>query len=129
MLGEHPDELRADFAEIYRLDLDGLGRDYSTLHAAALLAQLPEGARTWRAYNADAAWTSDRALMAAMVNDLNWLVWSQTKDARHGRNRPRQIGPSASDGKRKIKGESMTPDDLMERIASIRREVAEDGQF
>ena len=125
-MDEHPDELRADFAEFYRLDLDGLGRDYSTIHAAALLAQLPEGARTWRAYNADAAWTSDRALMAAMVNDLNWLVWSQTKDARHGRNKPRQIGPSA-DRPRKIRGEAMTADELMARLASIRGEVREDG--
>lgn len=64
--------------------------------------------------------------MAAMVNDLNWLVWSQTKDARHGRNKPKQIGPSA-DRPKKIMGEAMTAEELMARLASIREEVREDG--
>lgn len=126
-MDEHQDELRADFAEFYRLDLDGLGREYSTIHAAALLAQLPEGARVWRAYNADAAWTSDRALMAAMVNDLNWLVWSQTKDAKHNRNRPKPIGPGRQPKTKSIKGEAMSSDELMARLAAIHGEEADHG--
>ena len=63
-----------------------MGRDYTTLHAASLLTQLPEGARVRLAYAPDAAWTSERSLLAAIVNDLNWLVWAQTKDAKHNRN-------------------------------------------
>ena len=126
-MDEHQDELRADFAEFYRLDLDGMGRDYSTIHAAAFLTQLPEGARTWRAYNADAAWTSDRALMAAMVNDLNWLVWSQTNDAKHNRNRPKPIGPRQQPKTKSIKGEAMSSDELMARLAAIHGEEADHG--
>lgn len=105
-----------------------MGSVYSTLHAAALLAQLPEGARTWRAYDPDAVWTSDRALMAAAVNDLNWLVWAQTNDAKRGRNRPRPIGPSA-ERPRCIKGEAMTSDELMGRLSSIREEARAHGQL
>ncbi len=99
-----------------------MSRNYSTLHAAALLSQLPEGSRVARAYSEDAAWTSERSLMAAMVNDLNWLVWSQTKDARHNRNRPSQIGPGKQPNGRRIVGESMTPDELMSAIDRIRGE-------
>ena len=55
-----------------------MGLDYTVLHAASLLAQLPEGARVRLAYAPDAAWTSERSLLAAIVNDLNWLVWSKT---------------------------------------------------
>ena len=98
-----------------------MGRDYSTLHAAALLAQLPEGSRVARAYSEDAAWTSDRALMAAMVNDLNWLVWSQSRDGQHNRNRPRQVGPGQQPRERRIAGEAMTSDELMETLGRMRR--------
>ena len=79
-MAEHPDALRADFQQYYHLNLDGMGRDYTTLHAADLLAQLPEGARVWRAYDERAVWTAERTLLAAIVNNLNWLVWSKTKD-------------------------------------------------
>ena len=101
-----------------------MGRDYSTLHAASLLTQLPEGARVRLAYAPDAAWTSDRALMAAMVNDLNWLVWAQTKDARHNRNRPRQVGPGRRPDERRIAGMAMEPGELMATMARIRGEAA-----
>lgn len=101
-----------------------MGRDFSTLHAASLLTQLPEGARVRLAYAPDAVWTSDRALLAAMVNDLNWLVWSKTKDAKHNRNRPKPIGPSAKrPDERHIVGMAMAPDELMETIARIREEA------
>lgn len=104
-----------------------MGRDYTTLHAASLLAQLPEGARVKLAYAPDAVWTSDRALLAAMVNDLNWLVWSKTKDARHNRNRPKPIGPSAKrPDERRIVGMAMTSDELLATIARI-REGAQHG--
>lgn len=101
-----------------------MGRDYSTSHAAALVAQLPEGARVRLAYAPDAAWTSERSLLAAIVNDLNWLVWAQTKDARHNRNRPKPIGPGRDNpNQRRVAGAPMTPDRLMAEMRRIRREA------
>lgn len=101
-----------------------MGRDYTTLHAASLVTEMPEGSRIARAYNPDAAWTSDRSLLAAMVNDLNWLVWSKTKDAKHNRNRPKPIGPQRDNANQKrVVGVAMTPDRLMAEMARIRREA------
>ena len=84
VLEQYPDELRADFQQFYSLNLEGMGRTYTTFHAASLLTQLPEGSRVARALNPDAAWTMDRQLLAVIANDLNWLVWSQTKDGQKG---------------------------------------------
>lgn len=121
---EHPDELRADFQQYFNLDLDGMGSAYATAHAAALVMQMPEGSRIARAYNPDAAWTSDRSLLAAIVNDLNWLVWAQTKDAKHNRNKPKPIGPSRDNqNQKRVVGVAMTPDRLMAEMQRIRKEA------
>ena len=122
-MAEHPDALRADFQQHYHLNLDGMGRDYTTLHAADLLAQLPEGARVWRAYDERAAWTAERTLLAAIVNDLNWLVWSKTKDGQRNRNRPKPIGPFDGEKKRSITGVAMTVEELNEALSRPRGEV------
>lgn len=122
-MAEHPDALRADFQQYYGLNLDGMGRDYTTLHAADLLAQLPEGARVWRAYDERAVWTAERTLLAAIVNDLNWLVWSKTKDGQRNRNRPKPIGPFDGEKKRSITGVAMTVEELNEALSRPRGEV------
>ena len=122
-MAEHPDALRADFQQHYRLNIDGMGRDYTTLHAADLLAQLPEGARVWRAYDERAVWTAERTLLAAIVNDLNWLVWSKTKDGQRNRNRPKPIGPFDGEKKRSITGVAMTVEELNEALSRPRGEV------
>ena len=122
-MAEHPDALRADFQQHYHLNLDGMGRDYTTLHAADLLAQLPEGARVWRSYDERAAWTAERTLLAAIVNDLNWLVWSKTKDGQRNRNRPKPIGPFDGEKKRSITGVAMTVEELNEALSRPRGEV------
>lgn len=88
-----------------------MGRDYTTLHAAALCVQLPEGARTWRAYDPEALWTTDRALAAGCLNALNLLVWSKSKDAQRNRNRPKPVGPDARAG-RVHRGMAMTKEEL-----------------
>ena len=119
-MAEHPDALRADFQQHYCLNLDGMGRDYTTLHAADLLAQLPEGARVWRAYDERAVWTTERTLLAAIVNNLNWLVWSKTKDGQKNRNRPKLVGPFDSEKKRSISGMAMTVDELNEFLSRPR---------
>lgn len=109
-----------------------MGRDYTTLHAAALLLQLPEGSRVARAMDPDAAWTLDRALMASVVNSLNWLVWSKAKDGQRDRNRPRPVGPrqhqeKQGQGKRSIRGLSMEPDELMAELGRMHGEEAASG--
>lgn len=120
-MDSHPDELRADFQQYYGLDLDGMGRDYSTLHAAVLATQLPEGSRLARAIEPDAVWTLDRALMAVVANDLNWLVWSKSRDGQKGRNKPRIIGPKDADrdNTRHIRGMAMEPDELMAELERL----------
>lgn len=122
-MAEHPDALRADFQQNYHLNLDGMGRDYTTLHAADLLAQLPEGARVWRAYDERSAWTAERTLLAAILNDLNWLVWSKTKDGQRNRNRPKLVGPFEAEKKRTVSGVAMTVDELNEALSRPRGEV------
>lgn len=104
-----------------------MGADYTTLHAADLLAQLPEGARTWRAYDGAAVWTSDRTLMAAVINDLNFLAWARTKDGRKGRNRPRLVGPFEEPGRRRADAVAMTREELDARLSMPRRAIP-DGQ-
>lgn len=98
-----------------------MGRAYGVMHAADLAAWLPEGSRTLRCYDERGAWTSDRTLMAAMVNDLNWLVWAQSKDARHGRNKPSPIGPFDDPRERSYRGMAMTVEELNERLERARR--------
>lgn len=106
--------MRADFQQYYGLDIDGMGRDYTTLHAADLLMQLPEGSRVRLAYDPEAVWTTDRALMASAINLLSLIWWSKTKDGSKGRNRPRLIGPGAKPRTRKAQAMAMTTDELDE---------------
>ena len=120
VLNEHEGALRADFQHYFGLDIDRMGVDYSALHAADLAANLPEGSRVLASIDPQSVWTSDRSLMAAMVNDLNWLVWAKTKDGQHNRNRPRIVGVSEQPGERKIVGMAMEPDELLETIGKIK---------
>ena len=118
-LGEHPDELRADFQSYYGLNLDRMGHDYTVAHAACLVSQLPEGARLWVAINPDAVWTADRTIMAAILNDLNVLLWSKTEDGRRKRNRPKPVGPFKSPG-RHIATTGMSIEELEEALSRPR---------
>lgn len=120
---EHPDELRADFQEHFGLNIDDMGRSFSTLHAAALIGQLPEGSRVRAAYDADAVWTADRALAAAAVNALNFIAWTKTRDAQRGSNRPRHIGPSRARGGDARRPMSMTSDELESALSAARSGV------
>ena len=100
-----------------------MGVDYSTLHAGVLLEQLPEGSRVHRAIDPDNVWTLDRQLLAALVNAVNWLVWSKTKDGQRGRNKPKPIGLPAkkpqSTGEKKVAGKPMDRDEFMAQLARI----------
>lgn len=86
---EHPDELRADFQQVYGLNLDGMGIGYSHAHAAALMSQLPATSRVARALDPAAEWDDATYLLSAIEYDLRVLIWQKTKDAQRNRNRPK----------------------------------------
>ena len=58
--------------------------------AAALAAGLPEDSRCMRRFSGQAIPTQT-LMMAQIIDNLRWLVWAQTEDARHGRNRPESL--------------------------------------
>lgn len=82
-----PDELVCDMAETYHvLDWRALGLPL----AATLAGGLRETNRTCMALN-HAPITTDTLLLGAMADSLQLLVWSKTKDAQHGCNRPAPV--------------------------------------
>ncbi len=87
----HRDELTADFRQYYGLDLADMGRAYSVAHAAILAAQLPEGARSLGVIDPVLSWSVDRYLLASVEYSLRALLWSRTKDAEKGRNKPKMV--------------------------------------
>ena len=93
-----PDELVCDMAETYHvLDWRALGLPL----AATLAGGLRETSRTCMALN-HAPITTDTLLLGAMADSLQLLVWSKTKDAQHGRNRPAPVLGTAR--RRKVTG-------------------------
>lgn len=86
---EYPDELRADFQQVYGLNLDGMGKDYTFAHAAVLLSQLPSDSRVSKATNPDNEWSEQTYLLNAIEYDLRVLIWQKTKDGQHNRNQPK----------------------------------------
>lgn len=82
-----PGELVCDMAETYHvLDWRALGLPL----AATLAGGLRETSRTQMALN-HAPITTDTLLLGAMADSLQLLVWSKTKDAQHGHNRPAPV--------------------------------------
>ena len=86
---EYPFQLRADLQETYNLNLDRMGEDYTYLHAAILVSQLPSTSRLVRAIYPDAEWTQDTWLLASMEYGIRTLIWQQTKDGYKGVNAPK----------------------------------------
>ena len=125
-LREHESAVRADFQQFYGLNIDGMGRDFSTTHAADLLVELPGESRIKRTYGGDGTWDFDRLLASLTVDALNLIVWQRTKDGQKGRNRPKPITPQPKAGGRNIGGASMSIEELNE-ILSRSRGVIEDG--
>ena len=83
-----------------------MGRTYTPAHAGALAAQLPRESRTVRAIDPEAEWGWAETILSACEYWLHVLVWAQTKDGQHGRNKPEQITPpkrgeTAADAARK----------------------------
>lgn len=76
-----------DFAETYHIF------DYKALPlrtAAALFVGLRSSSRIKRKLSGQTV-DENTALLAIIADRLGWLVWAQTKDGQHGRNRPKSI--------------------------------------
>lgn len=68
-----------------------MGTEYTYAHAASLCVQLPDTARLHRAQNPDAAWDEQTRILAHIEYALRMLLWSKTKDAQYGRNKPKPL--------------------------------------
>ena len=89
MKASDEDALICDFAQYYGLH-DYLS--YGVSHAAVLACGLPPESRTVKRMTKQ-KYNPEIVLQAMMVDRLSLLVWSKTKDAQHGHNRPEQIAP------------------------------------
>lgn len=96
LMRKRPDELRADFQQFYGLNIDGAGREYGMLHAAALAAQLPREARCVRLENPETQWGDGLYMLRAAEHTLRVLAWQQTEDAAKRRNFPKPL-PTPAD--------------------------------
>lgn len=100
------DGLRADFQQFYGLDIDGMGRDYTLAHAAALAAQLPVESRCFRHDHPETAWTTGDYLLAEMAYELAVIAWQRSKDGAKGINRPKRIPTPAQQAEARRRFES-----------------------
>lgn len=87
MIATDEDALICDFAETYHI------YDYRSLPlklASILAAGLRDDSRIKTILSGQGV-STETLLQAAMVDALNLLVWSKTKEAQKGRNRPASI--------------------------------------
>lgn len=87
MIRTDEDALVCDLAEVYHI------YDYRALrpsYAAALACGLREDSRIKRALSGSAL-TLTEMLLAGILDNLKLLVWAQTKDAQHGKNKPKSV--------------------------------------
>lgn len=81
------DEIICDLAETYHI------YDYKQLplyQVAIFVCGLKEDSRTKLIYNNQKV-SFEKYMMASMVDSLNFLAWSKTKDASKGRNQPKRF--------------------------------------
>lgn len=117
----YPAEIRADFQQYYGLNIDRVGRDYSTVHAADLAVMLPSNSRVYLAINPDNAWTLEAQLAAAMANAARDLVWLEADTKRRRSNRPKPIGPKQPTN---TEAEAINADEYLETLEKLRKEAA-----
>lgn len=85
-------ELRADFRQFYGCSFDRTLEE-SVEEAADLAVMLPRGSRTFAEIDPEFSWEQQHYLLATIANELQTLVWFQSKDGQKGRNRPKPIQP------------------------------------
>lgn len=73
------DELEADFAQYYHLDLERMGEDYSHTHAACLATQLPKGARCLSSGDPHDEWDDQMWALWRIERNVNLLRWGFVK--------------------------------------------------
>ena len=118
---ERPGELRADFQQYYGLNIDGMGTDYTALHAAELAAFLPQDSRCFTADHPINEWTLERQLLALVEYRLHWLCWTRTEDGTKNRNHPKCLIPSAEHERRATSGDAvrMPVDEMMQFVDEL----------
>lgn len=87
MISADENALICDFAEIYNI------YDYKKMppsQAAILASGLPNDSRI-KMKLTDRKFSTAEMLLAAVADRLSILVWAKTKDAQHGRNKPKSI--------------------------------------
>lgn len=90
------DALVCDLAEAYHIfdvwdySLNSFNKKYDIGMIATLATGLRDDSRIKMGLS-DQAVTLKDTLMAMIVDNTNWLVWSKTKDAEHNRNRPKSV--------------------------------------
>ena len=92
------DLLEADLAEVYGLDLERMGLDYSVGHAAVLAANLPASSRTMRDIDGRLEWGSSEYLLALVVDNLAALRYEESRRA--GSKRAEKPEPVERPGRR-----------------------------
>lgn len=114
LLHEKPDELRADMQQVYGLCLDEWTS--SPIHYAVLARQLPPSSRICGGVG------TETALLNAIEYNTRVLCWQKTKDAQHGRKKPKPIELSPSKKRdRYTEGTvSMTVDEFEETRRSMK---------
>lgn len=94
MLTEYPEEVEADLASEYRIDLGDLWRGGLTLRRAAVLThQLPAGSRLWQATGGPKAWSDEFHALMVVEWRLQILEWRKTEDGSKGKNPPQMQEP------------------------------------
>lgn len=116
------DALTCDFAETYHVyDFRALPAET----AAALAAGLPKDSRVLRRLSGSEL-TLTETLLAAGVDLLHLILWTKTKDAEKGRNRPQSVletlAGSAQKKDRNVRGFE-TPEAFMEAYQAALKEV------
>lgn len=123
MLRRHREALECDLAETYHvLDLNSL----PARKLATLAMGLRENSRVMMAIGERRATTAEM-LNAAMVDRLSLLVWSKTKDAQKGRNRPKSVLENLIGKKDEEKLEIYSSKDA-EEFEARRRAIMEAGE-
>ena len=121
-MAKYPDELRADLQQYYGIDLDhAIAGEHSASHIAALVRCLPSDARVCRREDADAMWTLDNVLQAAILNAITGFMWGMSDKSKRGK-RPEPVGPSYMAVKKKLPALVMTIDELERQLAAFEKD-------
>ena len=105
MIATDEDALECDFAETYGIyDY----RELPPLRVALFAIGLSDNSRIKRAMSGMKV-SLDTLLLAVISDNLSWLVWSKTKDAQKGKNKPQSVVEA-------INGKDKTEEEIKENL-------------